>query len=319
MKNVWLFILLLGAFAMELTLMEENSKACTPHQMEKFNLEYVKPSFLLLGAPKGGTTSFADYVQHHPKVMKTKLKEPHFFDWMALNSSAYQAMLIVDHAQHNKLIKKRDVEFVKQAVQAKDPIRDDVSQDLLSILKDVHVPHDLIVGDFSTTHGLHPLAPRRVAQSLPDAKYVMLLRDPVKRAFSHYSMMMDIQQMSFAEIVDIQLEEAPRLLEHFQSCSPVGCVQKQCLPPFEVFVVPLNKKAKLSRLQKDNVEKGFYFHLYLMYGVYVHQLRRWYEFVPPEKILLLSSEDFYADTSAVMQEWADFMNLPKFDWSVLLI
>ncbi len=37
------------------------------------------PNFLLVGAPKCGTTSIASYLAQHPDVYITPIKEPKFF------------------------------------------------------------------------------------------------------------------------------------------------------------------------------------------------------------------------------------------------
>src|SRR5215208_8528317 len=51
-----------------------------------------------------------------------------------------------------------------------------------------HLPmrRSSIVGEASPSYLFHPLAPERVAQMLPNARLVALLRNPVDRAFSHY-------------------------------------------------------------------------------------------------------------------------------------
>ena len=42
------------------------------------------------------------------------------------------------------------------------------------------------VGEDSTTYLASPKAPKRIAQLIPDAKIIVMLRDPVMRAYSHY-------------------------------------------------------------------------------------------------------------------------------------
>jgi hypothetical protein len=41
-------------------------------------------------------------------------------------------------------------------------------------------------GEITPYYLFHPAAPRRIAESLPDARLIVLLRDPVERAISHY-------------------------------------------------------------------------------------------------------------------------------------
>lgn len=47
-------------------------------------------------------------------------------------------------------------------------------------------PSDAIVMEASPTYLQHPKAPERIQNTLPDAKFVALLREPVARCVSHY-------------------------------------------------------------------------------------------------------------------------------------
>ena len=54
---------------------------------------------------------------------------------------------------------------------------------------------------------------------------------------------------SFHEIISQQIENAPRMLEFFNTCSQKGCVHKNCVPDFEVYC-PLDKA--VDRSGKDD-------------------------------------------------------------------
>ena len=45
-----------------------------------------------------------------------------------------------------------------------------------------------ISGDFSQSSLAHPLIPRRIYSQIPYAKIIILLRNPIDRAYSHYVM-----------------------------------------------------------------------------------------------------------------------------------
>jgi len=50
-------------------------------------------------------------------------------------------------------------------------------------------PAERIVGEKSADYLAHPLAPARMASALPDARLIVQLRDPVRRAYSDYCML----------------------------------------------------------------------------------------------------------------------------------
>ena len=47
-------------------------------------------------------------------------------------------------------------------------------------------PRQLAAGEGSPNYLYHPEAPRRIAESLPEVQLIVMLRDPAKRAYSHY-------------------------------------------------------------------------------------------------------------------------------------
>lgn len=47
---------------------------------------------------------------------------------------------------------------------------------------------EIIAGEYSTSYVLHPLAPRRMYREIPHMKLILLLRNPIDRAYSHFTM-----------------------------------------------------------------------------------------------------------------------------------
>lgn len=107
----------------------------------------VLPTFLIIGAPKAGTTSLHTYLAEHPQIAMSSVKEPMCFagpDWE-------------DRLAHY------DNLFTGPA-----PIR----------------------GESSTAYSSYPWAPEvpaRVATTVPSARLVYLVRDPIPRTLSHYA------------------------------------------------------------------------------------------------------------------------------------
>lgn len=106
------------------------------------------PDFVIIGAPKCGTTFFYHLLTKHPHVEAAANKEPHFFD------------LLFDEG----------VEWYRQCFV---PPR----------WKD---GHKTVTGEGTPSYLFHPHAAERMAEVVPRARLMVLLRNPVDRAYSAY-------------------------------------------------------------------------------------------------------------------------------------
>lgn len=143
---------------------------------------------------------------------------------------------------------------------------------------------DYITGEASPSYIFHPHAPKRIAELTPSVKLIALLRNPVDRAYSHYNHNLRKKRENLAFEVAIE-KEGERLS---------------------------NKLEKM--LENERYFDAKYFHYaYLTRGVYVNQLKEWFNFFSKEQILILSSEDFYADTAVSYSQVVDFLKLPQWE------
>ncbi|MCA9913044.1 MAG: sulfotransferase domain-containing protein [Anaerolineae bacterium] len=109
----------------------------------------MKPSFLIIGGQKCGTTSLGEALWQHPQIAPERYKEIRYFSERFYKGHAW-------YMTHFPL--------QSQAERAGQTLTLD------------NTPYYLF----------HPLAPERVAQFNPDMKLIALLRDPVERTISHY-------------------------------------------------------------------------------------------------------------------------------------
>ncbi len=115
----------------------------------------IWPNFFIVGAPKAGTTSLYNYLTRTPGVYMSPMKEPRYFT--TINPVEVTAMPPVrDRAEYLRLFQG-----------AKD---------------------EMAIGEASVTYLRDPETPTRIREAVPDARIIMLLRDPVERAFSDYLM-----------------------------------------------------------------------------------------------------------------------------------
>jgi hypothetical protein len=126
-----------------------------------------------------------------------------------------------------------------------------------------------------------PPALRMMGQVLPDAKVVVLLRDPVARAFSHYQHYRTrrLDQREFPEVVRQQIAQSP-------------------YQPVRGAAVGPDAAAMLE---------------YVYRGYYALQLEVLFEQYPRERVLIIDSAELFDDTNAVCQQVFDFVGLDHHD------
>ena len=126
----------------------------------------------------------------------------------------------------------------------------------------------------------HPLVPARVAEMLPAVKLIVLLRDPVDRAISHYYHQVR-QGREDLPIEEGFAAEAERVLS-----------EKQRLLAGEVFE-----------------PEGFRRFSYTERGLYAEQLERWFRFFPRDRFFIDTSERLYTETEAFLGDVFAFLGV----------
>lgn len=209
----------------------------------------LMPDFIIIGAMRGGTTSLYRYLTDHPQIGSAYMKEVHFFDVY------YHKGLSWYRSQFPSSVQKYYAERVQK--------------------------HTFVTGEASPYYLFHPHAPQRIAKTLPQVKLVVLLRNPVSRAYSHYyhEVAGGHETLSFEEAIDREEERIGKEVE---------------------------KLAGNGRYVSFN-HRHF---SYLSRGIYVDQLKVWMELFPKEQFLILKSEDFYADPAAGLKQVLQFINVP---------
>ena len=120
-------------------------------------MQVVWPNFYVVGAIKCGTTSIYAHLRQHPEVFLPAIKEPHYF--VTLKSTARK-----DYADRWV----GNLETYQQLYQGASGFP--------------------AVGDLSPSYLWDPTTPGRIHAVCPDARIIILLSDPVDRAYSHYLM-----------------------------------------------------------------------------------------------------------------------------------
>jgi hypothetical protein len=199
------------------------------------------PSMLLIGAQKAGTTSLFQYLVQHPDVLPSYGKEVHYFD--------------LNYARGERWYRSRFP--------------------LMRRLRD-----GAITLDASPYYLVHPQVPTRAHRLLPDVKLVVLLRNPVDRALSHYQHEVrgGRETLTFAHAVD---REPERLA------------------------------GEVERLERDPTYYSYNHHRYsyLLRGRYVEQLRRWAQHYRRDQMLVIQSERLFREPEAATTAVQEFVGL----------
>jgi hypothetical protein len=117
----------------------------------------MKVDFFIVGAPKAGTTSLYHYLSEHPQVEMSSQKEPDYFSDKAINE---QGMYYTKN-RVNSLAKYESLFVQKESV---------------------------VYGEASVSYLFYENVPEDIKKYNPNAKIIIMLRNPIERAFSHYLM-----------------------------------------------------------------------------------------------------------------------------------
>lgn len=142
------------------------------------------------------------------------------------------------------------------------------------------VPAGTLVGEATPYALFHPLAPQRLVDVAREARIIVLLRNPVDRAYSHY--LHERSRGHEALTFEDALAAEPQRLEGLENRLATG----------ELLVSDVHKRAS-----------------YVERGRYARQLERWLSVFPRDQLLILRSEDLYADPVGVTQQVTDFLGL----------
>src|SRR5579862_1598768 len=137
------------------------------------------PNFFIVGAPKSGTTSLYHSLDQHPAVFMSPIKEPCFFAPEVVDLTARARQLFdADRAALAAFL-----DGPQTAKRASGIVLE--WEQYLKLFR--RVRGETAIGEASVSYLGSIGAPRALAARLPDARIIMVLRDPADRLFSHYA------------------------------------------------------------------------------------------------------------------------------------
>ena len=120
-----------------------------------------KPNFIIAGFPKCGTTSLHHYLDEHPEIFMPEQKELHFFTYKILSK--------LKNGPKDELVKETQINS---------------SEKYLSYFQ--NVKKEIAIGDASPSYINYPSEFLKIKKYLNDPKVIIILRDPINRAYSNY-------------------------------------------------------------------------------------------------------------------------------------
>tara|TARA_B100000029_G_scaffold510810_1_gene603246 strand:- start:64 stop:852 length:789 start_codon:yes stop_codon:yes gene_type:complete len=204
----------------------------------------VLPDFIIIGAMKSGTTSLYKYMCQHPCILPAAYDEIGFFDSnFHLGINWYRSMF---------------------------PRKKQMKQ--LSNEKGISM-----TGEDTPFYLWNRKVRDRIKKYLPRVKLVVILRNPVDRAFSEFNNLKRNEKLN----VD-----------------------------FETYI-----KNEIQELMSESVDISKFSHptSIISRGIYVTQLEMWYELFPKDQILVLNTTDLLNNSDIIEKSICNFLNLPKFN------
>jgi len=151
-----------------------------------------RPNFLMVGTAKAGTSSIAKYLDAHPQVFIPEAKEPRYFLHDVFKTVSHQDPMF------NYLMESSMLNW----------------DDYLNLYQNTDATVTAL-GDASVQYLYHydTVIPQ-VKEKLGDIPIIIVLRDPIKRAFSNYKYQSSMECLNFSEALD---EEEKRKNQRFNS------------------------------------------------------------------------------------------------------
>ena len=213
---------------------------------------HVLPNYYIIGGQKCGTGSLYTYLLQHPNVQPAISKEPSYFDrYYDRGLNWYKICFPFGfHKTYYKKIKKQK----------------------------------FVTGEASVRYLDHPFTPKRLKKITPNAKFIILLRNPIDRAYSQHTRVSGTGRdpLTFEEAIEKEEERT---------------------------------KPEFKKMEENEMYwSGDYFRFsYLSRGIYVDKLERWFSVFPKEQFLIIQSEEFFKNTSNVYREVLQFLDLSNWE------
>ncbi len=205
---------------------------------------HALPNFIIIGAMKSGTTSLYNYICDHPSVIAAEYDEIGFFDSNYHLGLNWYRSLFPTKKQLKSLEQKED---------------------------------QGITGEDTPFYFWNEESANRIKEILPNVKLILILRNPINRAYSEYhdKVQSGRTKKSFEQYIQSELEN----------------LKKNSPPP--------------SKFNDDDS--------ILLRGIYSKQFENWSRIFSKKQIIVLQSEQLLEKPQKVLNEIYNFLGLTEFN------
>ncbi len=219
--------------------------------VRKRQADRAPPDFVIIGAQRCGTTSLFRALAKHPAMMPNVInaKGIHYFDTSYHQNKDW-------YLAHFPSTSEREAHAAKIGQQA-------------------------IAGEASPYYMYHPAGAERMANAIPDAKLIVLLRNPVKRAISHHLHMVWEGHESIKDIDEALDLESTRL----------AGIEEQLLADPKLVSRPHQHYSYIDR------------------GHYASQIERLYNHFDQKNVLVMTTEKLISESESSLSTIQSFIGL----------
>lgn len=208
----------------------------------------VLPDFFVIGPGRTGTTSLFYYLDQHPSLAKSAYDELGFFD-VNFHLGMYWYRSLFPSILTKFRIKSKTNFFMTY--------------------------------DVTPSYVRRPWIARRMKKLFPNSKFIIVLRNPIDKTYSHYHLSAKSgETRTFEEIIEDDMND----------------------------ILGWNIEKKDDNYFATKVENSK-----LARGFYIEQIPVWFDLFSKDQILIISSEDLSSYTKNTMNKIFKFLNLPEYD------
>lgn len=226
-----------------------------------------KPSFIIVGAQKAGTSSLFYYLSQHPKLIRSRIKEMHFFN-------------------KEENYKKGEKWYLNQLK----PFNTSYKNGLLFEATPDYLTHE------PSAHRIYTLD--------STIKIIILLREPVSRAYSSWNMFLELYNW---------------VKEYSKTASDISRKLKDpifkalySLREFPSFENIINEEINQFELN-GSIKQPQIVHK----GIYLPHVKRFHDIFGKDQVLILGFKELILDTKGTLNKILSFLNLPESEWEFL--
>lgn len=205
-------------------------------KIKTFSKNNRSVDFLICGAQKGGTSALDVYLREHPDICMANKKEVHYFD-----NDEYFSTGKPDYSMYHAAFSPEK--------------------------------KHKILGESTPIYMYWKDSPKRIWEYNPNMKLIVLLRNPIERAYSHWNMerSLNADNLSFWDAIKNEKE-----------------------------------RCDMALTEQHRV------YSYIDRGLYLEQLRRLWAYFPKDRTLILKSEDLKENPDEILNCICEFLGVSQF-------